>query len=312
MVTQEDTLARHFRVKMSSPFIKTDNFPQPINTLFPKLVLPNQTVIKMGEPKRRLPPVRYCIYCGATEFKPKSRAPLSDEHIVAIGLGGTLILEEASCCGCSKHTNERIEQLILNGSLLAPRRQLQIRGRKRKRKEQEYELITLVGEREVRIRLSLEEHPSILLITGFNRPRIVGGAGGICGAFIRTFNVPDEALSRRAESIASHAFDTVLFCQMLAKIAHGYAVGAIGAEKFDPYLPAFILRKFEGAEQYPACYDLVGGNPIDIAPSEPDELHQLGHEIFAHDGKQLLLVGIRLFANLGAPLFWVVAGEILS
>jgi hypothetical protein len=90
----------------------------------------------------------------------------------------------------------------------------------------------------------------------------------------------------------------------------GYGVAAIGPENFAPYLPAFILRKFGRTEQYPACYDLVGGNPI--APSEPDELHQLGYEIRTHNGKQFLVVGIRLFANLGAPLLWIVAGEMLT
>ena len=111
-MTQEDALARHFRVRLSPPF---RNAPQK-NMFSPKLVLPNQMVIKTGEPERRLQTIRSCIYCGVTGM------PLSEEHIVARGLDGTLILAEASCCECAKHTNERIEQLILNESLLAPRR----------------------------------------------------------------------------------------------------------------------------------------------------------------------------------------------
>ena len=99
---------------------------------------------------------------------------------------------------------------------------------------------------------------------------------------------------------------------MLAKIAHGYAVLRVGRGKFTPYLPEFILRKFERPEQYPACYDLVGGYPKFAGASEPEELHLLGHSVVNKGGKGLLVVGIRLLANLAAPLYWVVAGEMLA
>jgi hypothetical protein len=148
-----------------------------------------------------------------------------------------------------------------------------------------------------------------MLIAGFNPPKFIGGPGGVGTFFIRTFNQSDTAVKKGAQTIVSHAFDTVLFAQMIAKIAHGYANWIIGIGNFKPYLLAFIRREFGENEQYPDCYDFVGGNPSRFTPTEPDELHQLGHELVSYNGKTLVLVSVRLFANLGAPLFWAVAGE---
>lgn len=309
-ISPDAALMRYFRVKLSPPF-KTDKGSQAERPLLPKLMLVNQCFIKTNDPESRLQRIGCCIYCGAIEFQPQPGSSLSEEHIIARGLGGTLILEEASCLKCAKHTGERIEQLVLGGGLLAPRRQLKIRGRKRKRNDEVLNLVSVVNGKDVKIDLPLGEHPTVLFIASFRPPRLIGGQGGIGGGFVHTFNAPEAAIRRGAEAIASHGFDTVVFSQMLAKIAHGYAIAKIGARSFVPYLVPFILRKFERADHYPACYDLVGGNPDLFAPSEPEELHQLGHEIVGHGNKRVIVVGIRLFANLGAPLFWVVAGEIL-
>jgi 5-methylcytosine-specific restriction endonuclease McrA len=58
-----------------------------------KLELPPDTV---------LAPVSACIYCGATEPDTK----LTDEHIVPLSLGGTLILPKASCLACARQTGK--------------------------------------------------------------------------------------------------------------------------------------------------------------------------------------------------------------
>lgn len=305
----ENLLARYFRVRISPPYRKIDHASGEGNQ-HPKLSLVNELIIKSNDPEKRVGKAGVCIYCGATEYIPGTGQRLSDEHIVARGLDGTLILDEASCRECAKQTGENTENFVLRGGMLAPRRQLHLRGRKRKRDEKDYDLVCEVAGKEVRLRFPLMEHPSILFIVGFNSPRAIGGTGGPSTFFIHTFNVPEYAIKQGAESIASHGFDTVRFSQMLAKIAHSYAVARIGLGKFKPYLPSFILRKFEQAEQYSECYEFVGGNPVTLAPAEPTELHQLGHEIMNYNGRRLLLIGIRLFASLAAPLFWVVAGEV--
>lgn len=304
-------LARYIRITITPPYRQIPSIPSE-GDLRPHLTLLNPIVIHTNEPEQRLKKSGLCIYCGAVEYKPGTGLALSEEHIVAKGLDGSLILEEASCEECAKQTGEHIENLILRGGMLAPRRHLKIRGRRRKRTEKDYELITVIEGKDVKLRLTLAEHPSILFIIGFKPPRAIGGEGGPGIFFVHTFNTHEVALRHGAESIASHGFDTVRFSQMLAKIAHGYAIARIGAGNFKPYLLDFILRKFNQTDQYPACYDLIGGSPISFAPAETNELHQLGHEIMVHNNKQVILVGIRIFANLGAPLFWVIAGEMIS
>ncbi len=54
-------------------------------------------------------PAGHCIYCGRTDG-------LSDEHIVAYGLGGTIVLPRTSCPQCRKITG-RFEHMVLRGPM---------------------------------------------------------------------------------------------------------------------------------------------------------------------------------------------------
>src|ERR1043165_4014040 len=55
-------------------------------------------------PDFRYAPVRKCIYCLSPIYEPKSNRRLGDEHIIPEGLGGHLILQEASCKKCKTIT----------------------------------------------------------------------------------------------------------------------------------------------------------------------------------------------------------------
>jgi hypothetical protein len=308
---------RYVRLKISPAGVKVPGgitIPDPAKHINPPaspLTLPNQMVIRPRDPEIRVKKIGACIYCGATEFRPNTGLPLHEEHIVPRGLDGTLILEAASCEKCQIQTGEKTENLILRTGMLAPRRQLKFQGRRRKRKETDYDLVSVVNNKDVKIRLRLEEHPSLLLIIGFDWPTILGGRGDVAHIFVQDFNPLDVVYKRGAEA-ATHAFDLVLFTQMLAKIGHGYAVAMIGSEKFKPYVLEFIRRDFARTEHYRKCTTYVGGDSVRYSAADPDILHQLGHEIRKVEGKRILSIGIRLFANLGAPVFWVAVGEMLS
>jgi hypothetical protein len=72
------------------------------------LPTPHRHKNRHREMGRRYAPAGFCIYCGA-------RGPsvaLGQEHIVPKGLGGTLILPDASCRDCEKITGA-IEQQCL-------------------------------------------------------------------------------------------------------------------------------------------------------------------------------------------------------
>lgn len=71
----------------------------------------------------RLQSVGACIYCGATEGR------LTEEHIIPTGLGGTLVLPNASCDMCATLTSQ-FEMRVLRGFLDRGRRAMGIKGRK--------------------------------------------------------------------------------------------------------------------------------------------------------------------------------------
>lgn len=304
------SLARLLKISLT-PLDVADQSSKDGNTPLPTYVLPERVVIHANASEDRTTRIGRCIYCDATELIPNTERPLTDEHIVARGWGGTIVLREASCNRCQTHINEQIEQPMLAGAFLAARRRLEIRGRRRKRRVADYELTAVVNGNEVKLKLPLENHPTTLLLAGFRVARRLGGPGGPGLIFIQAFDSLSRSRKNGIGQIDSPEFDILLFCQMLAKIAHGYAVWRIGMGNFTPLLPDFITRKFEKTERYPECYELIGGLPVQFAPDQVDELHWLGHVTTEYQGKRLLVVGIRLLANLGAPIYWVVAGEMV-
>jgi hypothetical protein len=260
----------------------------------------------------RFAPVKSCIYCGATELRPGSGLALSEEHIVAEGLGGMLVLPEASCDDCARRTCST-ETAILKNSLLAVRRRLKIKGKKRSRSDEKtYPATTIIGGKNVEIMLPLGDHPTVILMIGFNAPRMFSRdpkRPDISSIWNHFLGEVAGAQKAGATSVFTPSFDTVRFAQMIAKIAHGYAVYRFGVAGFRPLLQEFIRRKFARDEQYLECFDLVGGAPRLYAP-HPSDLHTLGHDFGSIGEKRYLLVHVRLFANLGAPIYSAVVGEV--
>lgn len=81
---------------------------------------------------------RNCIYCDEVTEK------LSDEHIVPYSLGGTLILENASCASCAD-TTSRFEGSVARGELHCVRSQLKIKTRRKKARRSEIGIRVWLG-----------------------------------------------------------------------------------------------------------------------------------------------------------------------
>ena len=93
---------------------------------------------------------------------------------------------------------------------------------------------------------------------------------------------------------------------MLAKIAHTYAYGKCGHEKFEPMLLDLILGRNEFAPY------LVGGDPRGHPGPQPGVLHDIyPMTIGVHDTKYLSVV-IRLFAFLDTPSYVIIVGKQLK
>lgn len=134
------------------------------------------------------------------------------------------------------------------------------------------------------------------------------GHSGVRGFWLQGLN--DFAHSGLT-NIFSPAFDSVRFCQLVAKIAHSFATAIMGENVFVSYLPEFIVRTFGKAEQYPECYHLIGGDPKTYAPAK-SALHEIGAAFTQRGGKWLLSIHVRFFANLGSPVYVAMVGELAN
>lgn len=263
--------------------------------------------------KKIFPPVNRCIYCGAHGENVK----LDDEHIIPFGLGGKLILPKASCPNCGKITGATIERQCLRNML----GQLRIRENYPTRKKRERpETLPMSVETEGRIKFvkaPVGQRPHATIMFAFPRPGILAGltpeqAANVPLPGLWFYGQQDEAArlwtienypdAKRHGAVAS--FHPVLFQQMLAKIAHSFAVAELGYGKFNPLLAKAII----GEESWQPGY-LVGGDPAQDPPSE--YINEIGlRNRTSVKGHPYIVVRIRLFSNLGAPTYYVVVSSL--
>lgn len=259
-----------------------------------------------GSSARQYAPVGRCIYCHATEYAAGKSRLLSEEHIVAEGLGGTLILPEASCERCAKATT-RIEGAVLRTILWTPRAHLGIRGKRRKRPAL-FPLSAVVDGREVRVELPIEQYPTALFLPGFvGLPDILTevGAHETRREYVSliVLNFQESPVFRAGVQFHSPTLDRARFAQFLAKMAHAFAVAELGFDVLLPLLTPLILEAPQVRDEMKL---LIGGLP-DEPPS--DALHEIGWEVVRASGKAYVTVTLRLFANFDTPRYSIVAGE---
>lgn len=94
---------------------------------------------------------------------------------------------------------------------------------------------------------------------------------------------------------------------MFAKIAHAYTVAEFGIKSFKPLLTNLIL----GRDKAPLHY--IGCLGDDLPPKEND-FHRVTAFHADLDRNQVKrrfsVINLRLFANLGAPQYHIVSGEL--
>jgi hypothetical protein len=258
--------------------------------------------IRNRDPATRRPPKGRCIYCGNTHYREKDSRKLGEEHVIPEGLGGTLILEEAACEDCERRINA-FEQPILKTVLYAPRVHLGIRRKRRKRGEEMIKVQGKAAGKDIEIFLPIKNIPVLLFLLRLgspgiliNRPTDIADMQGAWVAHLTAGSLVPSGF----EAFSSPTLDTFKFCQFLAKIAHCFAFDVLG-DGFTPMLLDLITTEARSAR-----YDLVGGMPSGATPS--DNLHELELDWHQFNGIDYAVVKIRLFANLGAPTYVVVAG----
>jgi hypothetical protein len=264
--------------------------------------------------ERDRPGCNGCIYCNEI-----SETPLTSEHIIPESLGGTLVIENASCAICADQSHA-FEGHACN--VLRPvRRQLGLpqkhRGAKQ-RANRKAERFVLMLDRN-RVKVPIEEFPALLVSLVFPPPGILLGqkpedkllTGGVYSAeLLEKFG---EKLNRvrakyRADSVGIMGIEPRArgeqddFGRMLAKIAHSYAAAELGCGSFHPFL-VHIIR---GVKPYYLPHFIGSG----IGKQPPfSDLHQIEIDAGGMGGASLVVVKIRLFANRDTPTHYVVVGR---
>lgn len=263
------------------------------------LFLKSAEMATMVNPPRRYAPVGFCVYCGARGV------PLGREHIVPYGLGGTMILPDASCKKCEAITGA-IEQQCLRRILGDLRKWRGIGGRKHKDTyKPKPMLIEVDGRVEMFDVVVPEKRLDFTCLHALPEPTILRGHPPLS---IVTWPLDwvwvNAALGKEAQQAALEGtpnaqrvyvqadFHPEIFSKMLAKIGHAFAVAELGLDRFKPLLPNAILAK----EPWFPCY-LVGGDPTPVQASEYSNEVGLRRSNSA-TGQQYLIARIRLFGDL--------------
>jgi hypothetical protein len=258
-------------------------------------------------------PANKCIYCGTTEYEPNSARPLGDEHIIPGGLGAALVLPHASCKAHERVTSG-IEAKLFQQLFDPVRKHMSMRSpRIKPMLKANFEVSHTVDGKEVKLRLPIGQHPTLLFLSRLGPAGILTGRPqtlhGIVGAWMINVNVTAENLKRHGmTAVNSPSLDTLLFTKLLAKIGVAFATAEFGPDFFVPLATDFVIAKFEKLGNDNRRYHIVGGDP---KPSDPSPfLHELSLGAHYVNGIIYIVVTIRLFAFLAAPTYHVVVGTV--
>jgi hypothetical protein len=266
---------------------------------------PDGFIAMSDKPKERVfKPVWFCIYCGDGIVKEATKRKLGAEHVIPFGLGGTQILPRASCKSCGKITGkieETCQHMMLGPiriGLNLPTRNPQDRPTMltlvRKHQDGRVEQKT-VPAREFPVIIPGLKLPPPQILTGAKSP----GTGEFWVA--DPANYMKNTLADDGSALRIAQFNIHIFCQMLAKIAHSYAVAEWGFHSFRPILLDFIIRNIGDFSRW------IGGDMTVTAP-EPKGLHRIQAKREVIMGTEYVIVYLTLFCLVGAPEYRIVVG----
>jgi hypothetical protein len=257
-------------------------------------------------------PINTCIYCRATD------KPLTDEHTIAYGLSGDLVLPKASCLDCNKITG-RFEQKVLRGFTQQARVALGLRTRRPNKAPKTFPLGIVKNGRETIINVPASEHFVVLPLPLFEQTALLTGKVpkpnedykegiGLTGFVTVWLSDPEEIRKRYdADSIfVVHEVDQIAFAKMLAKIAYCHAVAKFGLDAIqEVYVLPAILGKRNDIGRW------VGSSYKPLTPEVG-----IGHQILAEKWTRVnqgasegfIFAYIHLFSHLNSPAYTVIVG----
>jgi hypothetical protein len=274
-------------------------------------------------PGKRFDPANICIYCGAAQSADGSA--LSDEHIIPEGMGGKLILPNASCKACRDKTS-LFERNFQREMYPAIRAVFELYGKRRKATRPGSFPIDF-DDRTRTEYVPLDEYPLLVQMPILDGPGLLSNRSPSATEFpdltkpgrLWTWQASDAA--ERAEALlkkhgaanvapAQKIFLTDFF-KMVAKIAHSYDIAARG---YKPHARYFLQRLItappemvtNGATYFVGTAHTARGTLL--RPDETGDTYLLRRQAYVSflDMYQIVTVQIQLFAMLGAPIYEAV------
>ena len=244
-----------------------------------------------------------CIYCRL------SGVPLTLEHVIPQGLGGTLKLERATCYDCMKQI-QSFEPFCITKTFEVSRTFFKVKSKK-KHKFKGRNLPVGIGEAADKkwVQADFDTYPFAMGVPVFPPATLLQGivkeTSEIVISHLRTW-FSAEYLARikkfagQGKASTFTLFETERFSRFMAKIAHGFAVSELGLDGFTP-----IATNFIRAIPDPLSFSLVGEAIEPISKAQPN-LHEMDIQYV----RDLVTVRVQLFAPItGAPTYQVVVGK---
>lgn len=242
-----------------------------------------------------------CIYCGSKEN-------LSDEHALPYALGGTIILQKASCETCRKVV-EKFEVSVLRSSLWKwVRAKYNLPSRNPDKMPKYLPFVILKDGIEKEIRLPVNESPLIVTLLEFYPPSRLDGRSveetGIWMAkchFIYLGGPPISDILRKlgAEYIQSQIdYAPEAFARMIAKIGFCFAVLEHGLS-FVRNSP--VINSILTGREISRWVGSYGGMQQPLSPTH--FIHC--EDVFNHEQGWFGVI-LRFFANYMSPNYLVV------
>jgi hypothetical protein len=238
-----------------------------------------------------------CIYCGSNQARTR-------EHVMPKGLGGCIVFLDASCESCRTITSQ-VERDTLAKDYKIFRAHVGFPMNEKVVPKDAYWLV-----------LPILPRPGILVGRAPSADSLITHVQRL------SFHPSESVEIPISDDIPSPKFCLGSFIRMIAKIAHGYAVGMLGIDRFAHLLPNLILGKNPNLLHHLAgCADSVIDEEMrkqrPITRKIPDEpqsswtTHQISLGVISPDGHRVLAtVMLRLFAYYSVPLYEIVVGEL--
>jgi hypothetical protein len=254
--------------------------------------------IEITTPPKHYPPVGHCIYCGVCSKK------LTKEHIIAHGLAGdSLILPKSSCRDCADKTRDAESACLrhlwwpfrtrigMPTSGKQPPKSFIVRQMKVTKIHQDgsIDAYDKVAEQVV----GPMEFPLVFLAYKFSSPGLLIGRDPTASMNIEVIGrISEEEFRKFAPGdkdgfrIAPMNIDA--YCQMLAKIAHSYAVAELGPGSFRP-----VLRDFIRGRPLEQAWHWIGSDTA--IPAAEQHLHDIQWSVSNVSGINYVMISLRLF-----------------